>query len=208
MTFTTLLADDFQGGGTRFWNRGLDEPFAVVKPKLGQLVTFPAKIEHEGLQVTNGTRILLIGFLSVDRIDPWTSKPTGLSWFASWGSLSWSTTKFSEGHRAAKFRLGASGEGKWSNNKYVRSLFYEMVQVLCKVGDLLSSHFVANLVDESKETIFLEALDEAYFKKETKQTSRASWFQGQQINLSIDGTVNSLWATRKIHEDRFQESEI
>ncbi|KAL3927312.1 MAG: hypothetical protein SGARI_005362, partial [Bacillariaceae sp.] len=50
ITFSALISDNFEGGGTRYWNRLEGEfspnmtgnPFAYVKPKKGMMTTFPA----------------------------------------------------------------------------------------------------------------------------------------------------------------------
>lgn len=89
ITCQALLSDNFEGGGTRFWNRWSGQPFANVTPKIFQMTFFPATLNHEGIQVTKGRRYLLIPFLSIDRINPLSSEPTDLSLFASWGSLNW-----------------------------------------------------------------------------------------------------------------------
>jgi hypothetical protein len=83
-SFSALLSDGFEGGGTRYWNRNKDEPFAYVLPTVGKMTMFPALISHEGVPVEKGRRYLLIGFLSIDRVDPFTGEATGLNWFASW----------------------------------------------------------------------------------------------------------------------------
>ena len=79
-------------------------PFTYVLPKAGMMTTFPGMIEHEGVQTTKGRRYLLIGFLAVDKIDPWTHRSTGLTWFSSWGSINWASTKFKEGMKSMSMK--------------------------------------------------------------------------------------------------------
>lgn len=92
ISINILLDDDFKGGGTRFWNRVTKESFADVEPtQVGQVLMHTALLNHEGMQVVKGRRTIFVGFLDVDRINPFAEgiEPTGISWYASWGSLFW-----------------------------------------------------------------------------------------------------------------------
>ena len=69
ITFSVLLSHGFEGGGTRYWNRfagddldNLGAPFSYILPKAGMMTTFPAMIQHEGVQTAKGHRYILIGF--------------------------------------------------------------------------------------------------------------------------------------------------
>jgi hypothetical protein len=205
ISFNILLNDGFEGGGTRFWDRVWELPFAHIQPtQAGQVLLHTATLNHEGVHVSKGTRTILVGFLSVDRIEPWTNKPTGLTWFASWGSLPWSLVKFKEGHRASEVRISHLRTESWRNNPYVMSLFHDIVRVLTYAGDLILPHFESNLVADEDRDAFIAALDDAYERNLT-QGGQASWFKGQQINVDIDGSVNSMWRTRETYEHRFME---
>lgn len=92
ISINVLLDDGFEGGGTRFWDRNSKAPFAHVHPTdVGQVLLHGALINHEGMHVEKGRRTIFVGFLEVDRVDPF--KPgypmTGLTWYSSWGSLFW-----------------------------------------------------------------------------------------------------------------------
>lgn len=92
ISINILLDDGFEGGGTRFWNKITGKPFAHVQPtQVGQVLMHGALMNHEGVHVTKGRRTILVAFLEVDRTDPFQKPPTmtGLSWYASWGSLDW-----------------------------------------------------------------------------------------------------------------------
>eukprot|EP00536_Pseudo-nitzschia_multiseries_P004878 jgi/Psemu1/189169/e_gw1.85.127.1 len=195
VTFSVLLSDGFEGGGTRYWNRlrsdpnntggTLGSPFAYLLPEVGMMQTFPAMIQHEGVQTTRGRRYLLIGFLAVDKIDPWRHTPTGLSWFSSWGSFNWASTKIKEGKNAA-FRTGAGHRtGRILDGCH---------KFLVAVCDLVFSHRFAVLVDGADADGYLRALDDAHAKTKRAGSSnhpkRASWFAGQQIDVNIDGTFS------------------
>jgi hypothetical protein len=62
-SFNVLLSDaltGFQGGGTYFVDK--DE---TVKIKQGQACIHPGDILHRGMEVTEGTRYILVGFLQI-----------------------------------------------------------------------------------------------------------------------------------------------
>ena len=210
ISFNILLDDDFEGGGTRFWNRYLETPFAQVNPtQVGQAVLHSARIKHEGVHISRGTRTILVGFLSVDRIDPLVEdqvKSTGLSWFASWGSLNWSTVKFKEGHHAAYTRLGFREES-WKNHRLVRSFFSDVFSTFNNLGDIFLPHFVSNLVDDKDREAYLASLD-AQYQRGDVQGGVANWFRGQQINVDVTGERTSDWFTRASHEHRFMQLEL
>jgi len=202
ITFSVLLSDGFEGGGTRYWNRleanqgALGSPFAYLLPEVGMMQTFPAMIQHEGVQTTRGRRYLLIGFLAVDKIDPWTQHPTGLSWFSSWGSFNWVSTKLKEGKNAA-WRAGNAGSGGFLDACY---------QSLVLVCDWVFPHRFAALVDSSDTDAYLSALDDAYQAGSTHQHRRGSWFAGQQIDVHIDGTFARNRRAREYSDVDFDDS--
>ena len=221
ITFQTLLSYGFEGGGTRYWNRAtLDDngnpgaPFTYVLPKTGMMTTFPGIIEHEGVQTTKGRRYLLIGFLAVDKIDPWTHRSTDLSWFASWGSLNWASTKFKEGVTATWKDKDETMEQSDANSvlhsDQVGEIFSFLYKSLVSVCDNIFPHRFAVLVNETSADDYLRDLDEAYELKHQSSASshspnhqRSSWFAGQQISVNIDGTLRRNWKTRQDAEDKF-----
>jgi hypothetical protein len=201
ISFNVLLSSDFEGGGTQFWNRLQNAPFAYVKPKqVGQVLVHSALIQHEGMPVTKGVRHILVGFLAVDHVDPLTAQATGLSWFASWLSLPFLHVKAKDGYVASHTRLRApSKQHKWTDNKYMRSLFRDIVNIFEWVGDTLAPHFHASLVQEKDAKDYLTALDEA-FEAKAESPGVASWFHGQMISRDADGT-----ATRRDSADAFRD---
>jgi hypothetical protein len=211
ISFNVLLNDNFTGGGTRFWDRSQQASFGHVQPtRPGQLLAHNALVNHEGQAIESGTRIIFVGFLSVDRINPFDHEPTGMSWFSTWMSLPWMHVKFKEGYLLSHGRLyrNKGKQTKWADNKYMRSLFRDMANYLEHMGDRFSPHRVENLVDETQADDYLAALDDAYNLKESQSSSptkKANWFQGQQLNLDIDGTIDSEWSTRRENSDRFSE---
>jgi hypothetical protein len=213
ITFSTLFSDGFEGGGTRYWNRlqgdpatGVEEPFAYVLPKAGTMTTFPALITHEGVQTNKGRRYLLIGFLAVDQIDPWTRRSTGLSWFSSWLSVNWAAVKFREGTKVAWTALeqGRSGDS-WVTSNEAGNFFHHAHSALLLLGDILYPHRFSVLVNDTSAEDFLHSLDEEYEKNSPESRKRASWFSGQQIKVGIDGGFVGYWSARELFQDKFLE---
>lgn len=212
ISINILLTDNFEGGGTQFWSRRTGKPFAHVQPKrVGQMLAHSALINHEGMQTTQGTRIIFVGFLSVDRIDPFSEEAnptTKLTSFASWLSLPWISTKFKEAYSSAHHRRGLGIEN-WKNNKYAMALFLDLANVLQIVGDYFAPHHVRKLVSDENADQHLRTLDELYLAKKftgvRKERDRASWFAGQQIDLDIDGHITNEWSTRRDSKNRFME---
>jgi hypothetical protein len=193
-----LLNEDFTDGGTTFWNRVEDQPYAHVQPtQPGTLLSHSARINHEGAAISSGTRIILVGFLSVDRIDPFSHKPTGMSPYASWLSLSWMSARAKAGYLASRSRN--------DDEENLAAHFFKRVWGLLEaLGDLSGQHRHSVLVAETDAEKYLQALDEAY-EKQGKQQPKASWFRGQQISLNFDGSIFNEWALRKEHSHIFEE---
>jgi hypothetical protein len=222
ITFQTLLSYGFEGGGTRYWNRvapndnsNTGSPFTYVLPKAGMMTTFPAMIEHEGVQTTKGRRYLLIGFLAVDNIDPWMHQSTGLSWFSSWGSLNWASVKFKEGMKAAWMETGFDGKPRDEiqvlHTHQARQVFEFVYKFLVGICDVMFTHRFAVLVNETSAEDYLRDLDEAYTSKvqfsspsQSSNHQRGSWFSGQQISVNIDGSFRRNWGTRQDADDKFE----
>lgn len=208
VSFNVLLNEDFTGGGTRFHNR-LEMTYRDGNPKRGEVLVNNALVFHEGLPVTSGTRYILVGFMSVDRVDPMTQEPTGLNLFASWLSLPWCQVNFKDAIYASYERMKTpGGEKKWTDNKYARNMFRDIVHAFQIIGDLWSPHTLTKLVDDANASEYTKALDEAEADKKARGQTyrRASWFKNQQIHVDIDGSVASTWSTRKkAGEDKFQD---
>ena len=236
ISINVLLNDEFEGGGTRLWNRDTKEAFAHVNPsQVGNVLLHSATLNHEGVHVTKGTRTIFVGFLSVDRVDPWSFenggtsyRMTGLSWWASWGSLNWCAIKFKEGVTAADIRLDVLHQHSWRNHPYVRSLFSDMFYVLTAIGDYFVPHRSIHLVANQDREAYLETLDAMYEDKESKRKmmreyeeatgvtldyqanglGQSEWFLGQQINVDITGDKSSSWKSREDYSHRFMASEL
>lgn len=61
-----IVFDGYKGGGTRFHHA--DEPLSSPK---GSLLVFPSRLYHEGLEVTEGVRYIIVGFVNVHMDRSW-----------------------------------------------------------------------------------------------------------------------------------------
>ncbi len=202
ISINILLDDDFEGGGTMFWNRAINKPFAHVQPtQVGQVLMHSALLNHEGVHVTKGRRTIFVGFLNVDRVNPFLPgfPMTGLSWYASWGSLFWVMTKLKEGYKAAHYRLRKQ-EDHWRNNRYIRSFMGTTKLCLNDFTDNFFNHKVHNLVADEDRDVFLQLLDEGY-----AGNAGATWFEGQQVDVDITGHIIKEWSSRSSNSHRFNE---
>jgi len=62
-SFVLALNDpsEYGGGGTRFDVN----PHEIVRLDKGVMVIFPGRLDHEGIAITHGTRLILAGFLTI-----------------------------------------------------------------------------------------------------------------------------------------------
>ena len=73
VTLNVLLSDGFEGGGTQFWQEGIDDldcgrgPALCLLPSAGVGVVFNGTVKHAGREVVSGTRHLLVASFSVAR---------------------------------------------------------------------------------------------------------------------------------------------
>ena len=190
ISFNVLLNEDFEGGGTRFWQRqGKDDevPFITMKPRVGDMIFHSASLRHEGLPITKGTRLILVGFLSVDRL--WMEQEetknsnaqkgevvyshTGLSWYSSWLSLPWLSIQLGVGERIARQgnaagssrdttgRGSASSTAPGTSSAWKATLYGWLSSRLQILADLCAVHHATVLVSPHDRTVYLSALDEA-----------------------------------------------
>jgi hypothetical protein len=210
ISISILLNDhqDFQGGGTQYFNRYLDQSFAYVSPKhAGELVTHASDIRHRALQVTQGTRYYLLANLAVDSIDPWTKQSNGLSIWASWFNARWLGTRFDEGLQAADRNAGRKNR-RLLHHPYVADYFLQgMVHWMEYFLDKYAPHAVESLVaalsdddddDDAKAKAkrFVQSLD-SHYEKVGQYQPKANWYKGQMINRDIDGSIENEWTMRE-----------
>jgi len=229
ISFNILLNEEFEGGGTRF-EHGLEtlQSF-TINPVKGQVLTHTARLDHEGLKVTKGTRYILVGFLGIELINPFTKKGTGLSYFASWFNLNWLSTTFKNGYELSHMRLNNLRAGaadntmlrenieisskRWTDNKYVRSLFRDIHRIIETVQKGMEDlFFTDSLVSHENATDYLMALDAAYeenmHRRDPNMIPRATWFEGQQLMYDFDGTVGGAWRSRLLADEEVFTDEL
>jgi hypothetical protein len=171
ISFTIFLNNDFEGGGTQFWNRNTKAPFALLQSdKVGHLSTFPALLEHEGYPTTSGRRMILVGFLNVLRHDEDEKTPSGLSWFASWGNLNWAMLRIKD----------AYSDYDWTWHR-LRLKVFHLIHYFDQWQDRHAIHQLKpSLVTHEQLPEFLNVLDNAFDHDTVSRTSRARWLEGQQ----------------------------
>lgn len=213
ISFNLLLSTNFSGGGTRFFNRLAgklnnqeDVVFHHAQPqRAGQVLIHSSQVEHEGYPVETGTRFILAGFLSVDRVNPLTQRGTGLSLFASWLNAQWTQIRFRNAHHEF-------GQKRWGIlSRAAQNGFAVAGALLLFLLDACSKHQYIKIVQNDKAELFLSALDRQYQNQVRNgevvinDFDRASWFRGQHLHLSVDGSVSSVWETRRSNEEKFEE---
>ena len=208
ISFNVLLNDDFTGGGTRYWNRATDENY-IIQPTSGEVILSNAMINHEGVKITSGQRYILVGFLNVDKIDPFSKESTGLSVFASWFSMVWVLNRAKYGYQRSLNRLDKNLDFKnlsqeqknksWLDNKYGRALFMDCYRMLLKIGDFWAPHSHQSLIehfdDQMKHEVhenYIKAMDHFYetatLSKHSSSMDLPSWFERHNLELDFDGT--------------------
>ena len=195
VSFNVLLNDAFEGGGTRYHDRVKGE-HVDVRPVPGEVLLNNACVHHEGLPTTAGTRYILVGFLNVDRKNPYTSEPTGLGLYASWLSMPWAQRALSDGIVASEGRVGSGSDLRASDSRYVVGLFEDLIPILQMLGDLWAPHTVSRLVDGSNLNRYLDAMRVAEDTNSLAARGQADWFQGQQIYIDFDGRFVTNWETK------------
>jgi hypothetical protein len=228
ISFNILLNEDFKGGGTQFWNRETNEPFAHVNPgqglahgsqtrhegmrarvhpKRGQGFVHGSQIKHEGMPVREGTRYILVGFLAVDNIDPWTGAWTGLSWLESWLNVSWLHVRLDQSVSNAKLKRSGPEPNRRAlfDHPWTIQLFDILEQLLEDLLDKVCVHEVVNLVKETEADKYIEALDKEYYDATRNNRTKGNWFKGQQINTDFDGHIHSYSSGRYSHHHLFRK---
>jgi hypothetical protein len=178
ITVSITLNDAFEGGGTLFWNRQSDQPFAHVNGNVGSLATFPASILHEGLAITSGRRYILVAFLEIDRImdGAKTGDYTGISPFASYFNVNWiyrRATDWYESHMdfvTSTFSL--------TTRKRIVNWFFRPVYDYADTTE----HGVVPLVNDEDYMSYINALDEAY---QYNATMKPRWWHVEQQDSSL-----------------------
>jgi hypothetical protein len=194
ISFTIFLNNDFEGGGTQFWNRHTKVPFAHLQSgHVGHLSTFPALLQHEGYPTTSGRRMILVGFLNVLRYDEDGKTPTGLSWWASWGNLNWAMVRIKDTY----------SETEWTWNA-LRLQVYRWIVAIQQWHDQWAVHqILPTLIKPEQLPEFLEIMDNA---TEISSSSRARWLEGQQKSAFL--SFLKKWQQNDDYDEGDEEDDV
>lgn len=155
---TLLLNDEFEGGGTRYYDRRSDEPFHHVQTKqVGNLITHPALMDHEGFPITEGKRYILVVLLDIDRTLNAKSDGihTGISPFASYLNINWVY------RRIANYHSEHMGWIRKNCSKRTRDFMYRILKAALSFSDQ-ADHKVEYLVRDKDATSFIQAIEKMY----------------------------------------------
>jgi len=202
ISFNVLLNDEFEGGGTRFHNR-LTGTYDDAKLTPGQVLINNAMVTHEGLPTTKGIRYIFVGFMNVDRKDPWTHVTKDVSWFSTYLSFPWIAVTLKEALMVKKSD-SRNSNAILSKSGIISRLLTKSVRHFGGFGDSFSPHGVVSLVKDEDAEEYIETLDsfhEAYGSRLVK----SRWYSGQQIYLGFDGTFQENWESRGKEPDKFKE---
>ena len=99
---------------------------------------------------------------------------------------------------------------KWSDQKFIRSLFNDVFKLAEIVGDMLPNFRMTSLVDKENFSKYIASLDREYLQKSTSNNAslnypRASWFAGQQVKVDFDGKISNVWAARGLTEEKNED---
>lgn len=201
ISFNILLNNDFTEGGTRFYQRTLDESmqaFGLSQPTAGSVLLHTSRINHEGNTVTSGTRRIIVGFFAVNDVDVQTREPTGLGILNSWCNLNYIHVKLWEAFKWSDRRI-AQKRALWRDDTIFVALLRDLINFVQLVGDT-REHELVELVDPKQKDAFLTALDAGY-----QGPSGTNWYRGQHLDVDIDGRVFEEWETRRQYRDIWSE---
>ena len=127
---------------------------------------------------------------------------TGQPWFAS---AVYSNAKLQD--QEDDWMATEEQQRDWmSESTYIRGLFIQFHIHLTTLAGLLSTHFFQQIIPADETKPYSEKMDEAYARRRPRKLP--SWFRGQQIELSIDGSFHSEWSTRTRNTGKFDREEI
>ena len=181
VSFNILLTEDFDGGGTKFYNRGTNTSFTYVQPDhAGTALIHRGRVNHEGVDVSRGIRIILVGFLWSNTRHPSTKDSWGVSAYASWLDLTWVTTYLKRTSTFIKRKRGVE-----KNKRLLGVMDYVTKKLEFALDRILEHHDVTLLSDMQDKDKYLRALDCAYEKREREDAQRLypMWydFMGEHV---------------------------
>ena len=175
VSFNILLTEDFDGGGTKFYNRDTNSSFGYVQPDhAGTALFHRGRVNHEGVDVSRGIRIILVGFLWVNTRHPSTRESWGINPFASWLDMTWAATYL----KRLAINIKRQNKGK-KNVRRVKVAQYISDKLESALDRILKHHEVELLSDMRNKDEYLRALDCAYNRREQEDPKRlhAKWYE-------------------------------
>lgn len=121
-----------------------------------------------------------------------------MKWYASWLNYQWLQIRLNSGYKAMWTRFKEGRAHRWQDHVLVRQCLEVSMRTLRAFLDVSLTHTVEDVVVEDVEG-YLQAMEAYEF------TEQASWFRGQQINLNLNGQIDSMWSTREAHREEFGE---
>ena len=150
LSVNVALNDDYEGGGTVFFDRPKcdfdpqnsndllcdDERSRLfIKLQPGHAVAHCAKVLHEGREITEGVRYILVFFLQIDTASP---EGEAYKWWGWLKDLGYLDSRFSELYKATKEAVSLQ---RWNHDKEgeltrsirkFRMMFYEKAHVMAR----------------------------------------------------------------------------
>jgi hypothetical protein len=178
ISFSIFLNSNFSGGGTQFWNRHTQKPFALLQPPYrnvsadGHMSIFSGRIEHEGYPISQGQRFIIVGFLVVDRYDH-KGISTGVSYWATWFNSNWAVVRISALYAAYEWK-----------SLYWRQVAYDFIKFTNQFMDRHMPHAVTpNFIQPNELPELIRVLDRSFqrisFENSTKLANTARWMGGR-----------------------------
>jgi len=225
VSFNVLLNDAFDGGGTRYYNRLMEgreggiggdgeKWYYDARPGVGDVLINNAMVNHEGLATTKGTRYIFVGFMNIDRINPWTKSKTNVPFYSTYLSLPW-VSVILKSHLDDSIYNGSDGGGGNRGTRLSKRQQFDIIITATTwtmfLGDYFSPHGLIKLIENEEDDAdnvaamkYINALDE-YYENYGDFMEKANWFKGQMIYINIDGTISSEWEEREEQREKFAE---
>jgi cytoskeletal protein RodZ len=210
VSFNILLNDEFEGGGTRFYDR-LRGTTYDAKPKPGDVLINNAMVQHEGLATTKGTRYIFVGFMNIDAVDPWNGQKTKVPYYSTYLSFPWITVLLkgnlfddilvenddNDGDNSVNDnKIGSSNQENRADNRSSGGalsqaqkfdLVFMATLLTTSLGDRFAPHGLVKLIQKGKKKEYIHAL-EKHYRDYGDYMDKAVWFKGQQIYINLDGS--------------------
>ncbi len=138
---------------------------------------------------SKGTRYILVGFMNIDHVDPFTEQPTNVPYYSTYLSFPWlSVTLKQDLGNTVGSDEGAGGVLRLSHGQQA-GLFVTAIRCTMYLGDQFAPHEIIKLVDDGeKAEEYISALDN-YYESYGNYIEKSIWFKGQHLYMSLSGKV-------------------